>query len=91
MTLKFDKPAVLLEGGPRDGWAYFEDEIERLVTIERYCGRELGYRPTERFAVHPRTGGRIQSRVWEYVPPSADFADSAADPWAELDDPWAGT
>ncbi len=80
MTLKIERPAVLLEGGPRDGWAYFEDEIEDLVRIEAYCGRRFDYQRTSRFTVHPRTNGAARSRVWSYIAPGRP-QEPERDPW----------
>lgn len=77
--LTFKKPAVLLQGGPRDGWAYFADEIENVVRWNR-----LPYVETEEFVVHPRTGGKIYSRVWRYAPdiaPTVPAEPPAPDPW----------
>lgn len=76
MTLLIKKPAVLFEGGPWDGWARFEDEMDSLVRCRLRAGDPLPYRRTERFAVHPRTNGKVHSRVWEYCPEVVE------DPWA---------
>lgn len=67
MTLLITKPSALMEGGPRDGWAYHLDQLERMVRIEEYFGRTFPYRPTDRTVIHPRTNGKTTSAIWEYA------------------------
>jgi hypothetical protein len=82
MTLELKKPAVLLEGGPRHGWAYHEDEIPEMVRVSVDGFRPFPYRRTDRFAVHPRTNLQVESRIWEYDPeanlPAASYRELLA-------------
>jgi hypothetical protein len=75
--LWFAGKAVLCEGGPRDGWAYFLDDIEEMVRIWGRNGKVFNYRPTKRTVIHPRTRGKITSVIWEYVKTQDELAREA--------------
>lgn len=49
-----ERRLVVLEGGARDGWWYFEDDItQRQAAVER-MGGTWPYEPTVRTRVHPQ-------------------------------------
>jgi hypothetical protein len=60
------RPAVILRGGRRDGWSYFEEELERYRTIPSMAWVN-DYQPTGQTRLHPENGG-AQSAVWGYRP-----------------------
>lgn len=67
MTLKIKKPAVLLIGGPMDGWAYYTTDAEAKVLIGERTGKPFPYAPTGERRVHPRTNGQVTSDVWGWT------------------------
>lgn len=68
MTLKLKAAAVLFEGGPWDGWSLYVADVAARVQSDERMGRHFDYRETARFEVHPRAGGKVTSKVWEYAP-----------------------
>lgn len=81
-----EKPAAILEGGPRDGWSYYLDDLALIQRVERQMnGRQFWYRPTDRTTVHPRTFGEVESAVWEYVPELDPFIPPPPPPPTKLE------
>jgi hypothetical protein len=68
MTLKLKRPAVILEGGPRNNWGYYRDDVEKLVATDAYAGRRFPYERTGTYKPHPRAGGKFMSEIWRYAP-----------------------
>lgn len=62
-----NRPRVILQGGPRSRWVYFEEDIrkqqaahERLVTN----GMPFRYRETDKYTT--------LAKVWSYYPPDLE-------------------
>lgn len=66
MTVKVKGPVVILEGGPRDQWAYYERDLaEEKLATER-MGRTFRYRKTDRTQPVKGTYGKVLATIWEY-------------------------
>ena len=60
--------AVVLLGGPRDGWAYWPANMER-VNADLHAARAAGaYRPAGYAAVHPGSKPAALCDVWAWAP-----------------------
>jgi len=68
MTLKLKRPAVILDGGPRHGWAYYLDDLQEQARATEAMGRRFDYVPTGEYIPHPRAGGKVLSEVWRWAP-----------------------
>lgn len=62
---KITRPAVILEGGPRDGWCYYVDDIEHQARATAATGHLFAYSPTGRYTPHPVTG--VDVLVWQHT------------------------
>lgn len=65
------RPAARMQGGPRDGWVYFVEDLEHEQRIaERMSGvlgaRPFGYKPTRAKCVLPWTGG-VEGIIWRWT------------------------
>lgn len=70
MTVKLDPkkgPAMICEGGPRDGFALYDKDWEAHLACEAYDGRTVPYRKTDRQAELPGSRHKEFLTVWEYV------------------------
>lgn len=72
-----EKPVALLEGGPRDGWGYFTDDLRESVRVGERTGRPFPYRATRRRTTHP---DGYQCGVWEWVEPERPAGEPVAAP-----------
>lgn len=59
------RAVVMLIGGPRDGWAYYADDLDRLVVAAQHSGRTFPYRPDDEMMVHPGTTDTVVG-VWKW-------------------------
>lgn len=60
------KPAARLEGGPKDGWVYFIDDLEHEQRIAQRMGTVFSYKPTRAKCVLPWTGG-VEGIIWRWT------------------------
>lgn len=68
--IKIERPAIWLDGGPRDGWVYFADEFDALVRIGLGgYGQRVHYMPTDEKREHPYAipGPHSTLSVWRYT------------------------
>lgn len=72
-----DRAAILLVGGPHDGYGFFADEYQRTQEAARRMGRDvpdLHYAPTGAHIPHPQFDAMVQE--WAWRPPATDPAPS---------------
>lgn len=70
----FSRPVVILEGGPRSGWCYFQDDIDQQRRSAEYFGRRFDYEPTGRKVEHP-FGVKAKAHAAEYPGEYDDYDD----------------
>lgn len=58
---------MLLVGGPRDGWCYYEEDIEQRTRADVAMGRPVEYEQTGEYLPHPSMD--VACRVWQWIPP----------------------
>lgn len=61
------KPAVILQGGPRDGWSYFVDDMIAYAKLPDPTHWVHDYHATTRERLHPENNNAM-SKIWEYRP-----------------------
>lgn len=64
--ISIPKPAARMEGGPKDGWVYFIDDLEHEQRIAERMGTVFPYSPTRRKCVLPWTGG-VEGIWWRWT------------------------
>ena len=55
---------AVMRGGFRDGWVYFEADLEQEQHATEYMGRLMAYAPTGRYEPHP-TWPEQSCHIWQ--------------------------
>lgn len=60
-------PAMICEGGPKDGRAYYDFEWEARTKCEAFEGRAVPYRKTDRVVELAGSRHKEHLTVWEFT------------------------
>ena len=72
--LKASAGVVVLQGGPRDKWAYTAADIEQAARAQAHLGKKFDYEPTGQIIDHSYSPGKtatqlvhVPAEIWRYI------------------------